>query len=42
VVSGGPLIAAAGASVSVAVDSSLREQLLAKHVLFRKHLALAL
>ncbi|HSI01248.1 MAG TPA: xylulokinase [Reyranella sp.] len=37
---GGPLIAAAGASRTVAVDRPLREQLLAKRSLFHKHLAL--
>jgi xylulokinase len=37
---GGPLIAARGTTRAVAVDPALREQLMAKRVLFRKHLAL--
>jgi xylulokinase len=38
---GGPLIAARGTTETVAVDETLREQLMAKRVLFRKHLALS-
>jgi xylulokinase len=38
---GGPLIAARGTTETVAVDATLREQLMAKRVLFRKHLALS-
>jgi xylulokinase len=38
---GGPLIASAGSSAPVVVDPTLREQLAAKRVLFRKHLGLA-
>jgi xylulokinase len=38
---GGPLIASLGTTETVAVDPSLREQLMAKRVLFRKHLALS-
>jgi xylulokinase len=37
---GGPLIASRSMTETVAVDEALREQLLAKRVLFRKHLAL--
>jgi xylulokinase len=37
---GGPLIASRGTTEAVAVDQALREQLMAKRVLFRKHLAL--
>jgi xylulokinase len=37
---GGPLIASRGTTETVAVDEALRGQLLAKRVLFRKHLAL--
>jgi xylulokinase len=38
---GGPLIAARGTTETVTVDATLREQLMAKRVLFRKHLALS-
>ncbi len=38
---GGPLIASRGTTGIVAVDSTLRGQLLAKRALFRKHLALS-
>lgn len=38
---GGPLIASRGTTETVAVDDTLREQLMAKRVLFRKHLALS-
>jgi xylulokinase len=38
---GGPLIAASGKTDTIAVDDALREQLMAKRVLFRKHLALS-
>jgi xylulokinase len=37
----GPLIASCGTTQKVAVDQALREQLMAKRVLFRKHLALS-
>jgi xylulokinase len=38
---GGPLIASRGKTGTVAVDTALREQLLEKRTLFRKHLALS-
>jgi xylulokinase len=38
---GGSLIASRGTTEAVAVDQALREQLMAKRVLFRKHLALS-
>lgn len=38
---GGPLLAGTAPAATVPVDSSLREQLLAKRGLFRKHLALS-
>lgn len=38
---GGPLVAACGSAQTIPVDPALRDQLLAKRVLFRRHLALS-